>query len=107
MAHMFPSRLDPNTSSSAEKRLFPVFRDYMSDDFTVFHGPALQITRKSGGIDDREIDFLVAHPGYGLQLRSKPRQSKLTDKRTNRGKFNIIGNLTQVVLPHALLDKCD
>lgn len=66
MAHMYPSRLDPNTSSSAEKRLFPIFREYLSDDFTVFHGPALQVTRKSGGIDDREIDFLVAHATYGL-----------------------------------------
>lgn len=66
MAHMYPSRLDPNTSSPAEKRLFPIFREHLSDDFTVFHGPALQATRKSGGIDDREIDFLVAHTTYGL-----------------------------------------
>lgn len=66
MAHMYPSRLDPNTSSPAEKRLFPIFREHLSDDFTVFHGPALQATRKSGGIDDREIDFLVAHATYGL-----------------------------------------
>jgi hypothetical protein len=66
MAHMYPSKLDPNTNSPAEKRLFPVFRDSLSDDFTVFHGQALQAVRSSGGVDDREIDFLVAHPTHGL-----------------------------------------
>lgn len=66
MAQMYPSRFDQNTSSPAEKRLFPVLQAHLSDDYTVFHGPALQVTRKSGGVDDREIDFLVAHPRYGL-----------------------------------------
>jgi superfamily I DNA/RNA helicase len=63
---MFPAQLDESTDSPAEKKLFPLLRDHLSDDFTVFHGQALQAVRRNGGIDDREIDFLVAHPEHGL-----------------------------------------
>jgi nuclease-like protein len=66
MARIYPAKLDPNTKSPAEKKLFPVFRDALGDDYMVFHGKALQAFRTSGGVDDREIDFLAAHPTYGL-----------------------------------------
>lgn len=66
MARMYPYQLDPATQSGAEKKLFPIFKECLDEHYMVFHGKALQELRPSGGVDDREIDFLVAHPAHGL-----------------------------------------
>ncbi len=78
MATMFPRYLKTDKEleaaglsaiSSAERRLFDVFRKNLSDDYTVFHGVLMQVPRtrtQGGGVSDREIDFLIAHPQYGL-----------------------------------------
>jgi hypothetical protein len=63
---MYPYLMDPDTLSSAERRLFPVFERYLDRRYTVFHGSALQEIRATGGVEDREIDFLIAHPEHGL-----------------------------------------
>ncbi len=74
MAEMYPRTLKTESElekqgisiSSAERKLFDVFRKHLPGDYTVFHGVLLQSPRKGGGIWDREIDFLVAHPEHGL-----------------------------------------
>src|SRR5690606_15668205 len=75
MANMYPSYLQTDKEleeagltpiSSAERRLFDLFKRCLSDDYSVFHGVLLQAPRRGGGIHDREIDFLIAHPEYGL-----------------------------------------
>lgn len=75
MANMYPRYLQTDKEleeagltpiSSAERRLFDLFKRCLSDDYSVFHGVLLQAPRRGGGIHDREIDFLIAHPEYGL-----------------------------------------
>jgi hypothetical protein len=76
MATMYPRYLKTdreleeerlNPISPAERKLFDLFNKNLDDDYAVFHGVALHMPRqRSGGISDREIDFLIAHPEHGL-----------------------------------------
>lgn len=75
MALMYPRQLKADKEleaaglspiSAAERQLFDLFKKHLGDDYSVFHGVVLQVPRKGGGINDREIDFLIAHPDYGL-----------------------------------------
>jgi hypothetical protein len=75
MATMYPPHLKTDSDldaagltpiSAAERKLFDVFKKHLPDEFTVFHGVLLQVPSRMGGVSDREIDFLVAHPEYGL-----------------------------------------
>jgi hypothetical protein len=52
--------------SSAERRVFEAFKYGLPDEYVVFHSRALQAPGRRGGVQDVELDFLVAHPELGL-----------------------------------------
>ena len=63
MAKMIPSTIDPDTKSSAEKKLFSLLRDMPNtDDWYVLHsvGVARHPTQSQG-----EADFIIVIPGGG------------------------------------------
>jgi hypothetical protein len=68
MAKMYPTELSPKTKSPAEKMLYKLFRDKLSDEYHVYHNIRWQ------GIDDKrrardgETDFIIAHPEQGILL---------------------------------------
>ncbi len=75
MAQMYPRQLKTDNEmekaglsaiSPAERKLFDLFKKHLPDEYSVFHGLLLQAPRPGGGIYDREIDFIIAHPEYGL-----------------------------------------
>lgn len=66
MAHMYPKRLLDDVSSSAERKLYELFRHKLSDEFTVFHSVAWLASADDGRAQDGEADFLVAHPELGV-----------------------------------------
>ena len=66
MAIIYPEEILDDTKSSAERKLFEIFKNELSNDFTVFHSVAwVSRTNKSGTLD-KEIDFLIAHPQKGI-----------------------------------------
>ncbi len=70
MARMYPAKLPAEVSSNAEVLLFEQFSDKLASDYRVFHSVAWR-KRDSGSskADKRgEIDFVIAHPHYGLLL---------------------------------------
>lgn len=68
MARMYPERLHADeVDSSYERELFALLRDHLPADYTVFYSVRYQLDRpEQGGIEDREVDFVVAHPQHGL-----------------------------------------
>lgn len=66
MAHMYPKRLLDDVSSSAERKLYELFRHKLSDEFTVFHSVAWLASADDGRAQDGEADFLIAHPELGV-----------------------------------------
>lgn len=68
MAKMFPRQPRSSTKSRAELGLFEIFAKHLSDDYHVFHAVEIQVPRQRGGVDDYEIDFLIAHPQRGIIL---------------------------------------
>lgn len=66
MARMIPSIVPEQTQSSAEKQLFPLMRDSLADDFTIFHSFNLLVKNREKKFIDGEIDFLVFSPKYGF-----------------------------------------
>lgn len=63
---MIPQKLNPQTKSNAEKKLFEVFKSKLSDDYIVFHGPWWQDIKYI--IQDREADFIIVHPKQGILI---------------------------------------
>ena len=77
MAQAFPQELPSraqlrdrgmNDISAAERHMFTLLRDRLDDTFTVFHSVAFQAGRTRGGVVDREVDLLLAHPQHGLLI---------------------------------------
>ncbi len=66
MARIYPDPMRP-TSSTAEKRLYRLFQDELSDAFIVIHG-ARWIAKKPQQKTNGEVDFLVIHPELGILL---------------------------------------
>lgn len=66
MAKMYPDRLDPDTDSRAEKKLYTLFRDQLPDTYHVFHSVAWQSRSWRGGARDGEADFVIVHPNQGI-----------------------------------------
>jgi len=72
MAKMIPAELPVQTKSDAEKRLFHVLRDKLSDHYTVFHSFDLLTKNRFGQFMEGEIDFLIFNPQSGfLVLEAK------------------------------------
>lgn len=66
MARMFPPILDPNTESSAERRLYEAFARELDDEWVVFHRVKWLANDDLGRPRDGEADFVVAHPNRGI-----------------------------------------
>ncbi|AOK67852.1 nuclease-related domain-containing DEAD/DEAH box helicase [Burkholderia multivorans] len=72
MARMIPSDGPSDTDSAAERDLYSLFREQLSDEFVVFHSlPWLTtVTRQGGtkllGPPTGEIDFLILHAELGM-----------------------------------------
>jgi len=69
MAKMYPEWVDTNEIDSPyEPQLFELFKQHLSDKYVVFYSVRLQKPRPphKGGIEDVEVDFVIAHPQYGL-----------------------------------------
>ncbi len=63
---MYPSVLDPETKSSAERRLYEAFAREMDDEWAVFHHVQWIGYDERGNPCDGETDFVVAHPHLGV-----------------------------------------
>lgn len=69
VAQMYPQTIAPETQSYAERNLFQLFRDKLSNDFRVFHSVHWNILRpKTGSSPIGEADFVLAHPELGLLI---------------------------------------
>jgi hypothetical protein len=66
MTRMYPSVLDPNTKSSAERRLYEACARELDDEWVVFHHVKWIGTDDRGTPCDGESDFVVAHPHFGI-----------------------------------------
>ncbi|MHC5746690.1 MAG: nuclease-related domain-containing DEAD/DEAH box helicase [Nostoc sp.] len=66
MAIMIPERLSSTTKSNAEKKLFQIFAENLSDDYIVFHGAWWQHIKYV--VQDREADFIIVHPKKGILI---------------------------------------
>ena len=66
MARMYPSPINSETKSDAERVLYDAFRDQLDDSYTVFHGVAWQSQDKRGRARDGEADFVIVHPQRGI-----------------------------------------
>ncbi len=65
MAKIYPGVLDPETQSSAERRLYEAFMRELSDDWTVFHH-VKRTGKIDGRLQDGEADFVIVHPSLGV-----------------------------------------
>jgi hypothetical protein len=66
---MYPNQLDPATKSDAERTLYAALRDQLDDTYTVFHSVAyLAPSQRKRAPFDGEIDFVLAHPLYGILI---------------------------------------
>lgn len=66
MAHIYPKRLNPDTKSEAERRLYERFAGDLPDDYTVFHSVRWLARDSRSGARDGEADFVLAHPDLGI-----------------------------------------
>lgn len=66
MAKMFPSIINPDVVSQAEKTLYNLFSSHLPDDYMVFHSVAWQSRSEIHGARDGEADFVIVHPRLGI-----------------------------------------
>src|SRR6266700_3184004 len=125
MATMYPQRLPSSGKSNAERKLFDLLRDHLSNDYTVIWSIDWTVSRPAssgGGVRESEIDFLVLHPDKGIlvlevkgggvgydgalhewySIDDDRRRHKIKDpfEQAKDGKYTLIRELTkQVPLP--------
>lgn len=66
MAKMYPCPIASDVASDAEKRLYVLLADHLSEDYHVFHSVAWQSRDAIRGAQDGEADFVIAHPQKGI-----------------------------------------
>src|SRR3954470_7413830 len=67
MAEMHPSNPLKGALSSGERKVFFALKDNVPPAFTALHSVALLTrARETQRLFDGEIDFIVAHPAYGI-----------------------------------------
>jgi hypothetical protein len=66
MARMYPSPMNPETKSEAERLLYRAFHDELDESYVIFHGRAWQATDRDGRPRDGEADFVIVHPERGV-----------------------------------------
>jgi hypothetical protein len=68
MTQIYPAALNPNTKSSAERRLYEAFTRELDDEWIVFHHIKWIGNDDRGHPCDGETDFVVAHPHLGVLI---------------------------------------
>ncbi len=68
MAKMIPFPIRRDVKSPAERRLYDLFKDQLSADWTIFHNIPWQTRDVRYGAKDGETDFVLAHPDYGILM---------------------------------------
>src|SRR5713101_5302373 len=68
MAKMIPFPIRRDVKSPAERRLYDLFKDQLSADWTIFHNVPWQTRDVRSGAKDGETDFVLAHPDYGILI---------------------------------------
>ncbi len=68
MARMIPKEYIHSSGSHAERLLFPVFENALSDEFLVLHSQQVLFPDHSDRLRDGEADFLLLHRQLGLLL---------------------------------------
>lgn len=66
MAKMYPSSISPDVPSKAERLLYGLLANNLSDDYLVFHSVAWQSRSEIYGAQDGEADFVIVHPEQGI-----------------------------------------
>ncbi|HEU5376624.1 MAG TPA: NERD domain-containing protein/DEAD/DEAH box helicase [Ktedonobacteraceae bacterium] len=66
MAQMYPTPMNPNTVSQAERTLYALFRDQLDDAYLVFHSVTWLWAGERGAARDGEADFVIVHPTQGV-----------------------------------------
>ena len=67
MAVMYPRTLfEPDLKSRAEGKVFDALEARLDDEWEVFHSAAWVVRDKKQGVEDGEIDFVLAHPEHGI-----------------------------------------
>jgi len=65
---MIPAILPEETESAGERTLFPLLRDRLDEDYTVFHSFRTLTPNAYGTLFDGEIDFLIFSPTNGFLI---------------------------------------
>ena len=65
MASIFPDPISPDTDSSAERKMYSLLRDHLSDEYAVMHGCRWIGNNRDGSTREGEADFIVLHPEFG------------------------------------------
>src|SRR6266568_5034812 len=82
MAHMYPTPMDPNTVSQAERKLYALFRDQLDDSYLVFHSVTWLWAGERGNACDGEADFVIVHPTQGVLVLEVKGGGIARNKRT-------------------------
>lgn len=71
MARMYPQRLPASGKSDAERRLFRLLQEHLSQEYVVLWSIDWTLVRSTGyggGARESEVDFLVLHPEKGVLI---------------------------------------
>lgn len=85
MAQMFPKVFTSEshrTGVKAEKLVYEVIRDYLSDEFYCFHGYRISRKYDKNKIKEREADFILAHKEYGVITIEVKAEKVYFDRKT-------------------------
>jgi hypothetical protein len=66
MAQMHPTILDPDTKSTAERRLYEAFESELDDNWVIFHHVKWIAYDEMGRPRDGEADFVISHAQLGV-----------------------------------------
>ncbi len=69
MATMYPQWLPTSVKSNAERKLFDLLRDYLSNEYIAIWSTDWTTPRPTaygGGVQESEVDFLIVHPVKGI-----------------------------------------
>lgn len=82
MAQMYPTPMDPNTVSQAERTLYVLFRDQLDDSYLVFHSVTWLWAGEKGAARDGEADFVIVHLTQGVLVLEVKGGGIARNKRT-------------------------
>jgi hypothetical protein len=87
VARMFPTnRPRQGTRSALERKLYYELKQHLGDPFLVFHG--VRFARRTAQGTDREGDFIIVHPAFGILIIEVKAGDVHYDGRTNTWLIN-------------------